>query len=143
MPLMTLCKFPGCFNPVPRGERFCAKHLVIGAQRDAEAEKKAHQIRLQRRREKKGTSAERGYGYRWQVLRNRFLAQHPHCQECLKKGILTLATDVDHIVPHRGDSALLYDETNLQSLCHECHSRKTSGFDGGFGNPTKDYLKRS
>lgn len=84
----------------------------------------------------KGNSSERGYGYRWQKLRNRFIAQHPYCEECMKQGKITLATDVDHIVPHRGDPALLYDETNLQSLCKACHSRKTAREDGGFGNPT-------
>ena len=45
-----------------------------------------------------------------------------------------MATDVDHIVPHRGDARLLYDENNLQSLCKSCHSRKTATEDGGFGN---------
>lgn len=45
-----------------------------------------------------------------------------------------METDVDHIVPHRGDPELLYDEANLQSLCHECHSKKTAREDGGFGN---------
>ena len=44
-----------------------------------------------------------------------------------------MATDVDHIIPHKGDRSLLYDERNLQALCHECHSRKTFFEDGGFG----------
>lgn len=84
----------------------------------------------------KGNSSERGYGYRWQMLRNRFIAQHPYCEQCLKEGRITLATDVDHIIPHRGNIELLYDEKNLQSLCKACHSRKTASEDGGFGNPT-------
>ena len=35
------------------------------------------------------------------------------------------ATDVDHIIPHRGDKKLFWDSGNWQSLCHECHSRKS------------------
>ena len=35
------------------------------------------------------------------------------------------ATDVDHIVPHRGDMSLFWDVNNWQALCHECHARKT------------------
>lgn len=35
------------------------------------------------------------------------------------------ATEVDHIQPHRGDWAVFTDRSNLQSLCHSCHSRKT------------------
>jgi len=43
------------------------------------------------------------------------------------------ATDVDHMMPHRGDPGLMYANENVQSLCHECHSRKTAREDGGFG----------
>ncbi len=53
------------------------------------------------------------------------LTLEPYCRECARHGITTRATDVDHIIPHRGDRRLFYDETNLQSLCHSCHSRKT------------------
>ena len=44
------------------------------------------------------------------------------------------ATDVDHIRPHKGNEDLMWDEENLQALCHACHSRKTAAEDGGFGN---------
>lgn len=134
MALMTLCRFPGCRKPVPRGERYCAAHAEKGRLRDEAQEARAKQFREKRRRELRGSSSDRGYGYRWQKLRNRFIAQHPLCQACQAKGIIRMATDVDHIVPHRGDPELLYDEVNLQSLCHECHSRKTAREDGGFGN---------
>ena len=30
----------------------------------------------------------------------------------------------------------MWDEENLQALCHACHSRKTAAEDGGFGNIT-------
>jgi len=44
------------------------------------------------------------------------------------------AVVVDHIIPHRGDLALFWDEkNNWQALCHRCHSRKTAREDGGFG----------
>ena len=51
--------------------------------------------------------------------------EHPLCAECLKNGVLTPATVVDHIVPHRGDHALFWDEQNWQPLCKDCHDRKT------------------
>ena len=35
------------------------------------------------------------------------------------------ATEVDHIIPHRGNMALKKDMDNLQGLCNKCHSRKT------------------
>ena len=52
----------------------------------------------------------------------------------MKKGLLVPATDVDHIIPHKGNEDLMWDEENLQALCHACHSRKTAAEDGGFGN---------
>lgn len=133
MPLFTFCKHPGCRRPVPRGEDFCPRHA-------ADAEKRAAARRRERearRTAAKGSSAARGYGYRWQRLRARFLYEHPLCEECLKHGRTEAATDVDHIIPHRGDPALMWDEGNLQALCHACHSKKTASEDGGFGNATQ------
>ncbi|MCY1348623.1 hypothetical protein D9M69_347750 [compost metagenome] len=71
------------------------------------------------------TTNERGYTYRWQKERERFLAKHPLCKRCQAKSIVTVATDVDHVIPHRGDDALFWDESNWQPLCHPCHSVKT------------------
>jgi 5-methylcytosine-specific restriction protein A len=36
------------------------------------------------------------------------------------------ATVVDHIVPHRGDPVLFWDEANWQGLCKLCHDAKTA-----------------
>ena len=57
-------------------------------------------------------------------MRRWFLARHPLCAHCLKRGFTTPATEVDHIKPLRQGGARL-DQTNLQSLCKPCHSRKT------------------
>lgn len=44
-----------------------------------------------------------------------------------------LAIIVDHIIPHRGDMKLFWDEDNWQSLCKHCHDVKTAKEDGGLG----------
>jgi len=44
---------------------------------------------------------------------------------------LVLATVVDHISPHKGDSDLFWDRANWQSLCESCHNRKTASEDMG------------
>jgi 5-methylcytosine-specific restriction protein A len=36
------------------------------------------------------------------------------------------ATVVDHVVPHRGDAALFWDEVNWAALCKRCHDAKTA-----------------
>lgn len=62
---------------------------------------------------------------RWMDARTSFLARHPLCVECHKTGMVTVATDVDHITPHRGNYELFWDVHNWQALCHTHHSRKT------------------
>lgn len=73
MALMTLCRFPGRRRPVPLGEHYCATHAEKGRLRDEAREVRAKQFREKRRRELMGSSLARGYGYRWQKLRNRFI----------------------------------------------------------------------
>ena len=59
-------------------------------------------------------------------LRPSQLLREPFCRECAQRGDRTRATNVDHIQDHKGDRALFMDRSNLQSLCHSCHSRKTA-----------------
>lgn len=88
-------------------------------------------------KEKRTSSAKRGYGRTWQKAREGFLAKHPlcECDEC-KAGELRVrgATVVDHIIPHRGDMKLFWDRQNWQAMHTSCHSKKTAREDGGFGN---------
>ena len=73
----------------------------------------------------RGGAAERGYDGRWRKARIAFLQRNPLCVECMRKGVLTPATVVDHIIPHRGDKELFWNEENWQPLCKSCHDRKT------------------
>jgi 5-methylcytosine-specific restriction protein A len=66
-------------------------------------------------------STARGYGYKWQKARERFLSEHPLCCYCERTGRITAASVVDHKIPHRGDAALFWNESNWQPLCKPCH----------------------
>ena len=55
----------------------------------------------------------------WHSLRNSYIREHPLCEECLAKGIVTPA---GANAEERWD--LLLDESNLQSLCMACHKEK-------------------
>lgn len=63
----------------------------------------------------------------WRKLRDTYMKQHPICEECLKSGKITPATDIHHKKsPFRGGEVnymLLWDYDNLQALCKECHGR--------------------
>ena len=104
------CSHPGCPRLVPRGKKYCAEHV---AQHPEESR----------------SAGGRGYGSKWNRARKRFLEKYPLCAECMKQGRYVKATDVDHIVPHRGDPRLFWDEENWQALCHSCHSKKTRNED--------------
>ncbi len=73
----------------------------------------------------RGNRHERGYGSKWQVLRAEILERDEHlCQMCIKEGVLTRATHVDHIKPKSQGGT--DDKANLQGLCKPCHDTKTA-----------------
>lgn len=103
------CRHPGCSQLVREG--YCPTHKP--------------KDRAQR-------SAEAAAWHGWYLLpiwkddlRPAQLLREPFCRECARRGIRTPATNVDHVVDHKGDWARFTDRGNLQSLCHSCHSRKT------------------
>jgi 5-methylcytosine-specific restriction enzyme A len=63
----------------------------------------------------------------WYKVRAEYLRAHPHCERCGD-----VATDIDHITPRSQGGT--DDWSNLQALCHSCHSHKTARYDGGFGH---------
>ena len=63
---------------------------------------------------------------RWHALRRQWLAEHPLCAECERRGEIRMATDVDHVTPHKGDAKLFWSTANMQSLCARCHGRKSA-----------------
>jgi 5-methylcytosine-specific restriction protein A len=119
------CSAPAC-SALVRGKRYCEKHELL-----AEQPKREHDQR-------RGSSTQRGYGYKWQKYRLLFLKSNPLCVHCQAEGRVKAATDVDHIIPHRGDMKLFWDESNYQSLCHSHHSEKTASEDSGFGHPRSE-----
>lgn len=56
--------------------------------------------------------------------RARWLRHHPLCVHCMKAGRVTEATEVDHIIALANGGK--DNESNLQSLCAECHKAKTA-----------------
>jgi len=82
---------------------------------------------------KRESSTKRGYDRKWRKARAWYLKQNPWCVRCLANHLRTVATVVDHIIPHRGDKYLFWLITNWQALCKRCHDIKTATEDGGFG----------
>lgn len=122
------CRKPGC--GILGTTAFCEKHTI-----KREAEVKVERIKYDKER---GTSASRGYGYRWTQYSKLYRQNNPLCVKCEAAGKLTPVQCVDHIKPVSGpDDPLFYEPTNHQSLCKTCHSIKTASEDSGFGNERK------
>lgn len=113
---LRLCLAAGCSARVQRG--YCGAHRAIVDQH-------------------RGNSHTRGYTRRWYNRARLFRARFPLCgmrpggvapvmSECHDAHRYTPAEQVDHVVPHRGDERLFWDELgNWQSLCARCGARKS------------------
>ena len=111
------CRQPGCKNVT--ASLYCETHV------------------LNKKDTKRGSAAKRGYGSRWQKYRRVYLINHPFCVECAKENVITLATVVDHVTPHKGSLELFWDEENHQPLCKRHHDIKTQREDGGWWDTKK------
>ncbi|RJQ29202.1 HNH endonuclease [Candidatus Parcubacteria bacterium] len=101
---LRICTHPGCNNLTT--ERYCQKCAP------------KHIQNWIKKREFPRIS-----GRKLQKARKRLFKERPHCENCLKQGKYSLATERDHIIPlsQGGPDA----EENIQALCKECHDRKS------------------
>jgi 5-methylcytosine-specific restriction protein A len=118
MPLRSAhpCGHPGC-RALVRGKPRCPDHTTL-------------------KDEQRGTSNERGYDATWRRLREQHLRRNRACVgviEGQRRPCGEWATDVDHIVSVRDAPERRLDPTNLRSLCHSCHSRRTALDQSGWG----------
>jgi 5-methylcytosine-specific restriction protein A len=107
------CGHPGCGRLTEKGNR-CDQHR---------AEYEAKRLEYQKRHNARRAESDKFYSTtRWRKLAAVFKRQHPLCQECERRGYVTQAQIVDHIVPRKRDPARELDWTNLRSLCRTCHN---------------------
>ena len=111
------CKKTGCRKLVEVGDGYCEDHKSSGRAYDKD----------------RGSAHERGYSSAWRKARAGYLAHHPLCVHCEANGRVVAATDVDHIIDHKGDKELFWDKNNWQPLCKTHHSRKTA-ISNGWGD---------
>lgn len=102
------CSHQGCSNLTK--DRYCEEHKHLSNQYDKHRK----------------SASKRGYDHRWRKARKVFLMNNPACVKCGR-----LADVVDHIVPHKGDKQLFWNQSNWQPMCTSCHSAKTVREDMG------------
>jgi len=109
----------------------CGKRVPSGKICPCAAARKAAKEKL------RPTAAQRGYDSKWSRESKAFLAL-PGNQFCAC-GCGRPADMVDHIIAHKGDKKLFWDRKNWAAKNRSCNSRKAARFEGGFGNPRRDY----
>ena len=62
------------------------------------------------------------YDWEWIKTSRAYLATHPFCAYCERRGVTKGAQVTDHITPHKGDRGLFWDPENWQPLCRDCHN---------------------
>jgi 5-methylcytosine-specific restriction protein A len=74
----------------------------------------------------------RGYGAAWDRVRKVVLKRDfGLCQPCRRRGLVTIAKEVDHIISKARALALRWSQArmdapgNLQAICKPCHEAKT------------------
>lgn len=87
---------------------------------------KRHNQRQGPRQDKRRAASDRGYDWDWAKLSARHKRENPLCKACLELGFVVAAEITDHVVPVHVRPDLRMDESNLQSLCRGCHTRKTN-----------------
>ena len=103
MQLGGICAYPSCHPDTPPGVKRCEEH----APKPWEGSTRAQ--RLPRN---------------WRKIRGAVIARDGHrCVRC-QRGTPMVRLEVDHITP--GDN---HNPSNLQTLCVECHKRKTYGWE--------------
>lgn len=114
------CRHAGCAALVRDGSGYCERH---------QSERSIGKFADERR----GSRHERGYGTEWDKKRKSILRRDKGlCQPCLKTGRPKPAKQVDHIT-NKAEAQLkgwtqaqIDDDSNLQSICNECHQAKTA-----------------
>lgn len=134
-----LCRVGGCqqLRRVGSKEGLCGLHEAR-AVRDVPNKFREDKRDIARRMEEHELSethqAELAYEHRaqqfyrtqaWQTLSRLQRTREPLCQHCKANGRLRPADVADHIIELRDDWSLSMSLDNLQSLCHQCHNRKT------------------
>lgn len=118
-----VCCKNGCGRAAISGKDFCQKHISMQEQRNNR--------QMFTKRGKSGQYHQLYESVEWRKRRALFLKKYPVCFICGAK-----ATIADHIIPHRGDLTLFFDDNNLQPMCQRCHSRKTMKENNNFHRST-------
>lgn len=101
------CRKIGCKNITTNRNGYCDMHQDVAA-----AKEEARKQRSDKGNDKRLPAAKRGYGAKWQKLRECKLRESPLCDVCGRAAT---------VVHHRDHNQFNDAWDNLQCLCRSCH----------------------
>jgi 5-methylcytosine-specific restriction protein A len=104
------CAYPGC-PALIRAGRYCDAHKTLAARAYNQTRSSDHN---------------RTYGCRWHTIRDRYISNHPLCEQCLKSDRFVPADEVHHITPTTLGGG--HADNNLMALCKSCHAHLHTNF---------------
>lgn len=113
IPTYTKCNQLGCKNERSKLNGFCMEH----------GGKDVKTVEVTDERKQYNSIYQTPF---WRSTRSRQLSIQPLCQACLSYGIVTPAAHVDHVFPWTRYGKQAFYANVFQSLCHSCHTVKTS-----------------
>lgn len=126
MKQMHECRWKTCRKLIPINEKYCKEHKQKGEQLD-DSHRGGYEKKYNQSRYQKNPLTANYHTKMWRKLRMAVLTRDNHlCQNCLRHHYIKPASHVDHIKPAIDYPDLFWDMDNLQSLCVECHTRKTN-----------------
>lgn len=118
---LKVCRHAGCHELTRDPSGYCPKH------KDA-AEARARKWKAEQDSQRE-SAYRRGYGARWRKLRAQILMDEPLCRSAARPGASCRRRMLTTSWPEPTGGT--DDRSNLQPLCHACHSRKTVRENGG------------
>ncbi|RBW69467.1 HNH endonuclease signature motif containing protein [Bacillus taeanensis] len=120
MPRKALKKCNVMSCPELTSDTYCEQH-----REEKDLERKENHREYKRERKDKKEQAFYNSS-EWIRLRDWKRSKSPLCEHCLKQGKLTPVDVVDHIEEIKDNPSRSLDPSNLMSLCHRHHNKKTA-----------------
>ena len=133
IPKFTKCLTLGCRNERSKFNAYCMDH----------GGRETFDHKRYNKSAKRKEGLDKYHSTQWRKLRQIQLSKHPLCAACLSDGKITQAIHIDHLFPwsQLGEDAFYINV--FQSLCHSCHSIKTTLEQRDiyrlYGIPNRDY----
>ncbi|QDJ91862.1 HNH endonuclease [Acinetobacter haemolyticus] len=85
---------------------------------------KEHEASVAKAERVRGLASTKGFKDKaWKAAVVEYVSQNSFCEDCKRRGYVSIAEMVGHKINPNTDRVLFWDKNNWQSLCKPCHTR--------------------